>query len=143
MPAGVMLERPTTPPLSLVPGAVVAAGLGRVLARITPHRLREVLEFARRGARPATEAEAARARNAIIAVSPRCRGQWCLQRAIATALLCRAGGAWPQWCTGVRTEPFQAHAWVAVDGRPVGEPGSDIGYFQVMMAVPPLGRDAS
>ena len=44
-------------------------------------------------------------------------------------------GCWPDWCTGVRTEPFRAHAWVEVDGRPVGE-GEDARYYRAVMTVP-------
>ncbi|WP_373307212.1 lasso peptide biosynthesis B2 protein [Streptomyces violaceus] len=32
------------------------------------------------------------------------------------------GAAPPTWCSGVRTSPFAAHAWVEADDRPVGEP---------------------
>ncbi|MFD0889369.1 lasso peptide biosynthesis B2 protein [Streptosporangium algeriense] len=45
-------------------------------------------------------------------------------------------GHWPTWCTGVRTSPFAAHAWVQTDGRPVGEP-SDITGYHVILSVPP------
>ncbi|MDF5752458.1 lasso peptide biosynthesis B2 protein [Spongiactinospora sp. TRM90649] len=53
----------------------------------------------------------------------------------APALLCRLHGAWPTWCTGVRTDPFRAHAWVQVDGRPIGEPFPP-GYYQPTMIIP-------
>ncbi|HEX2312937.1 MAG TPA: lasso peptide biosynthesis B2 protein, partial [Thermomonospora sp.] len=82
----------------------------------------------------ATEAEALAARQAVVTVSVRCAGQHCLPRSIASALLCRLYGRWPDWCTGIRLEPFRAHAWIAVDGRPVGELG-DIAYFHTVMAV--------
>ncbi|MFJ8716444.1 lasso peptide biosynthesis B2 protein [Streptomyces violaceus] len=32
------------------------------------------------------------------------------------------GAAPPTWCSGVRTSPFAAHAWVEADDRPVGDP---------------------
>lgn len=124
------------PPWRLRPGAVCAAGLARGLARLTPTRLRRVLEYARRGARPATEAEAARARNAVVAMSRRCTGQWCLQRSIATALLCRMSGTWPDWRTGVKIQPFRAHAWVEAEGRPVGEDADQVRSYHVVMSVP-------
>ncbi|MGH3821226.1 MAG: lasso peptide biosynthesis B2 protein [Pseudonocardiaceae bacterium] len=71
---------------------------------------------------PDCTAAAAAARQAVVAVSVRCAGHGCLPRSIATALLCRAHGAWPTWHTGVRTLPFAAHAWIEAEGRPVDEP---------------------
>lgn len=106
-----------------------------VLSRLSPRTICRALERVRRGARPATKPEALRARRAVVTVSVRCAGQGCLQRSLATALLCRTRGSWPQWCTGVRTEPFRAHAWVAVDGRPVGEP-HDTRLYQPLLSVP-------
>ncbi|UWM48641.1 lasso peptide biosynthesis B2 protein [Streptomyces carpaticus] len=117
----------------LLARAAVAVALP--LARLSPRRLRRVLGALARRARPATEAEALAARRAVVSVSKRCAGQGCLQRSIATAVLCRLTGCWPDWCTGVRTEPFRAHAWVEVDGRPVGE-GEDARYYRAVMTVP-------
>ncbi|GAA0916007.1 MULTISPECIES: lasso peptide biosynthesis B2 protein [Streptomyces violaceusniger group] len=129
------LETPTTPPWHLRPAALTAVGIARLLTYLPPQRLRKVLECARRGSRPATETKALRARNAVVAVSVPCAGPRCLQRSIATALLCRMTGTWPDWCTGVRTQPFQAHAWVEVDGKPIGENIDEIRYFHVLMTV--------
>ncbi|WP_399935028.1 lasso peptide biosynthesis B2 protein [Streptomyces kanamyceticus] len=123
--------------LSFVRRCLVLAcvAMARVLTARAPRILCHVLETVRRGARPATEPQAARARHAVVTVSARCAGNGCLQRSVATALLCRLQGQWPQWCMGVRTEPFRAHAWVVVDGFPVGEP-DDIRFCQPMLTVP-------
>ncbi|KOT90760.1 hypothetical protein ADK86_25255 [Streptomyces sp. NRRL F-5755] len=115
--------------------ALGCAAVARVLVSRSPRTLCRVLEAVRRGARPATEPQAARARHAVVTVSVRCAGNGCLQRSVATVLLCRLRGRWPQWCTGVRTEPFRAHAWVAVDGRPVGEP-DDTRLYRPLLRVP-------
>jgi Transglutaminase-like superfamily len=116
---------------------LLAVGVARVLATTKPARLRAVLEFARQGAAPATADQASAARDAVVSVSLRCAaGQGCLQRSIATALLCRARGVWPTWCTGVRTQPFAAHAWVEVDNQLIGEPVPE-GYYKPMFSVPP------
>ncbi|RFU38878.1 lasso peptide biosynthesis B2 protein, partial [Actinomadura logoneensis] len=88
-------------------------------------------------ARPATAAQALAARQAVVAVSVRCAGQGCLRRSVAVALLCRMSGSWPDWCTGIRLEPFRAHAWVEADGAAVGEPG-DMSLFHKTMTVPAL-----
>ncbi|KLJ03154.1 lasso peptide biosynthesis B2 protein [Streptomyces albidoflavus] len=111
-----------------------AVGAALLLARLSPGRIRRALTLVAKGARPATAEEALAARRAVVSVSRRCAGQGCLPRAIATALLCRLSGRWPDWCTGVRTEPFRAHAWVEADGAPVGE-GEDARYYRTVIAV--------
>ncbi|MFF8397753.1 lasso peptide biosynthesis B2 protein [Streptomyces sp. NPDC016172] len=119
---------------------LLAVGVARLPAKVRPARLRTVLEFARRGAAPATAAQALSAREEVVSVSLRCAGQGCLQRSIATALLCRMRGAWPTWCTGVRTHPFAAHAWVEAEQQLVGE-GHPRGPFKTLMSIPPLSED--
>lgn len=123
-------------PLWRRPLPLLAVGAARVLARVKPAKLRRVLEFTRRGARPAGAEQALRAREDVVSVSMRCAGNNCLQRSIAAALLCRARGSWPTWCTGVRTHPFAAHAWIQVDGEPVGEP-HPAGFFKPLLSVAP------
>jgi hypothetical protein len=114
---------------------LLAVAAAAPLAKMTPRRIRFVLEFARRGAKPARESEAHEAREAVVAVSLRCAGNGCLQRSIAAALYCRAKGVWPTWCVGVRTEPFRAHAWIQVADQPVGEP-YPAGHYRPLMTVP-------
>ncbi|TJZ49582.1 lasso peptide biosynthesis B2 protein [Streptomyces piniterrae] len=135
MPVALAERRRLPPHRRLVP--LVAVGIARLLAKAKPARLRTVLEFARRGAAPATADQTLAAREAVVSVSLRCAGQGCLQRSIATALLCRTRGVWPTWCTGVRTHPFAAHAWVEVDGRPIGEPHPK-GHFKPLISIHPL-----
>lgn len=113
-----------------------AVGLARLLARRPPARIRAVLERLRRGARPATHAQASAAHHAVLAVSLRCAGpEACLPRSLAVALLCRSRGVWATWCVGVsRRPPFMAHAWVEAEGRMVAENvGPD--YFTRLVVV--------
>ncbi|MFI8460747.1 lasso peptide biosynthesis B2 protein [Kitasatospora sp. NPDC085464] len=117
----------------------LATVVARALMHQPPARIRTVLEFLRRGARPSTVREASRARSAVVAVSVSCAGEGCVQRSLATALLCRLHGHWPTWCSGVRVVPFLAHAWVEVDGEPVDEPYPR-GYHTTLIRVPPLER---
>ncbi|PSM42491.1 hypothetical protein C6Y14_14855 [Streptomyces dioscori] len=124
------------PPLGRRLAAHTAVAAARLLARLPPRRIRAVLRVAHRGAAPADYARALRARQDVTAVSTLCSGRYCLQRSLATALLCRLGGAWPTWCTGVRTSPFAAHAWVEAEGRPVGEP-EDTATYRTLLTVPP------
>ncbi|WP_454132060.1 lasso peptide biosynthesis B2 protein [Microbacterium lacticum] len=102
--------------------ARVVVVVARALAAVPPDRLVRALSRISRGAGPADMETAARARDAVLTVSVRCSGRYCLDRSIAIALWCRLKGSWPQWYSGIATEPFRAHAWVSVDGVPVGEP---------------------
>lgn len=111
-----------------------AVGVARLLVLLPPARLHRLLGVISSGTRRAGYAEAARARRSVVAVSTRCAGLGCLQRSVATVLLCRWHGQWADWCTGFRTQPFGAHAWVEADGRPVDEPG-DMTAFTTVLAV--------
>jgi hypothetical protein len=124
------------PPLRRRAGVRVAVAAARLLARLPPRRIRHVLSLVRRGAAPATHDQALAARRDVTATSTLCQGRYCLQRSLATALLCRMRGTWPTWCTGVRMPPFAAHAWVEADGRPVGEP-PDTATYRRLITIPP------
>ncbi|MBL1068047.1 lasso peptide biosynthesis B2 protein [Streptomyces sp. 7-21] len=126
-------QRPGPLTRAAVRAVVLAA---RLVARLPPRRIRAVLRAVRRGARAATHAEALRARRDVTATSTRCAGRYCLERSLAAALLCRLRGTWPTWCTGVRTPPFSAHAWIEAEGSPVGEPRG-IARFTPLIRVPP------
>ncbi|MBL1083895.1 lasso peptide biosynthesis B2 protein [Streptomyces actinomycinicus] len=132
-PGGVPLSRRLAARLVLLPAVA--------LALLPPRRIRVVLGVLRRGAGPATVAQAQEARDALCAASLHCAGpKGCLPRSLGAALLCRLGGTWPTWCTGVRVvPPFTAHAWIEADGRPVGE-GVPEGYFARLVSVGPLPR---
>lgn len=122
MSTPVVLARGNRIPLRnrLLPLTVV--GIAHLIGRLSPRRIRKVLAWCAGKARPATYAEALRARRTVVAVSMRCAGNGCVPRSIATALLCRVHGSWPTWHTGARTVPFAAHAWVTAEGRAVDEP---------------------
>lgn len=115
---------------------LLAVAVAYVLCKFKPSRLRRTMQMLRRRARPASIDQARVARAAVVAVSVTCAGRGCLQRSIATAVLCRMRGVWPTWCTGVRTSPFQAHAWVQVDDQLIDEP-QPIGYYIPTMIIPP------
>ncbi|WP_116214972.1 lasso peptide biosynthesis B2 protein [Streptomyces olivoreticuli] len=118
--------------------AVAVAGR---LARSSPARIRTVLTWLRKGARPAAYAEVRAARQAVVVVSLRCASdEGCLQRSLATVLLCRVRGSWPEWVVGVRARPpFGAHAWVEAEGRMVEEE-ADPSYFRRLFSVPAAER---
>ncbi|MBO8185186.1 lasso peptide biosynthesis B2 protein [Streptomyces spirodelae] len=127
------------PPLRRRFAAHLAVSAARPLARLSPRRIVVLLRFVRRHATAATYEQALTAREEVTATSTLCAGTYCLQRSLATALLCRMRGTWPTWCSGVRTPPFAAHAWIEAEGRPVGEP-SDISAYRHLLTVPPAPR---
>jgi hypothetical protein len=128
--------RPADVPFGTRCAARLAVAAARLLARRPPRQIRNLLGRIRRGARPATAAQARAAYEAVTAASLVCAGrEGCLPRSLAVVLLCRARGAWPTWCVGVRRlPPFTAHAWVQVDGEPVGEE-FPADYFRMFYAV--------
>jgi hypothetical protein len=115
-----------------------AIGAARLLATQSPRHIRVVLGWLRRGARPATFEQVKAARDTVTAVSLTCAArEGCVARSLATILLCRLRGRWASWCVGARrVPPFGAHAWVEVDGVPVGEEEYPPGYFVTFFTVP-------
>jgi hypothetical protein len=128
--------RPREVPVRQRLAAKVAIGAARLLATQPPRRIRKVLSWARRGARPAHFEDALAARERVVAVSLACAGrEGCVPRSLATALLCRMHGQWPAWCVGVRRlPPFYAHAWVEAEGMPVDEDFPP-DYFRTLFTV--------
>jgi hypothetical protein len=117
--------------------AYLAVGAARLLATQSPRRIRAVLGWLRRGARPATFEQAKAARDGVVAVSLVCAArEGCVARSLATVLLCRARGTWPTWCVGARrVPPFAAHAWVEAEGVAVDEDFPP-DYFRTLFTVP-------
>ncbi len=130
-------HRPRSVPLRGRLIARLAVLLARLLATQPPGRIRQILGRLRRGARPASVEEVRTAQNAVMATSLACAGrEGCLPRSLATVLLCRLRGQWPTWAVGVRRlPPFAAHAWVEVDGVPIGE-DFPADYFRPLFTVP-------
>lgn len=101
--------------------ARTAVTLARGLSWFSPRTIARVLTVLGTNTLPVAKGEALKARLAVCAVSTRCAGNGCLQRSIAVFILCRISGKAPNWHTGFVSPPFVAHAWVEVDGEPVGE----------------------
>lgn len=114
--------------------ARVAVGVARPLSMLSPHLLCRILALLVKGARAPNTADVLFWRDAVNSVSRRCAGEGCLQRSVAVMLLGRFHGAPPTWKTGFRPNPFVAHAWVEVDGVPVGEPEA-VAYFHTVLTV--------
>jgi hypothetical protein len=137
MPEAVF-HRPGSVPLPRRVLVRVVVGAARLLATQSPRRIRRVLGFLRRGAEPATVDQVRAARDAVTAVSLTCAArEGCVPRSLATILLCRLRGRWASWSVGARRiPPFGAHAWVEVDGVPVGEDEFPPDYFRTFLTVP-------
>jgi Transglutaminase-like superfamily len=132
-----IFHQPRSVPLVRRTLARLAVGAARLLATQSPRRIRTMLGWLRRGARPATFEQAKRAWDAVVAVSLVCAArEGCVPRSLATILLCRLRGQWPTWCVGARRlPPFAAHAWVEADGMMVGEDYPP-DYFRTLFTVP-------
>ena len=130
-------HRPRSVPLPRRLTAHLVVLAARLLATRSPRRIRTALGWLRRGAAPASAAQARAARDTVVAVSLTCAArEGCLPRSLATVLWCRLHGTWPVWCVGARRlPPFGAHAWVEVDGIPIDEPYPP-DYFRVLFRVP-------
>lgn len=116
--------------------ARIAVVIAFALLKATPRTVMSVLSFVvRGGARPGMD-EVQRCRQLIVGVSLTCAGEGCLPRSVATAVLSRMLGYGVSWRTGVRDRPFTAHAWVEIDGVPVGETTS-VASLSVLLAVDP------
>lgn len=138
--SGPILPEPGVRPrpwLAVRAHAAVAAA--RLLAAMPPAVIAQALTMLVRGAGRAEPDRVLTWRGAVNSVSRRCAGQGCLQRSIAIMLLARSYGVAPAWKTGFMPDPFTAHAWVEVDGSPVGEPAA-VASFRTVLAVVPASR---
>lgn len=116
--------------------ARIAVGIAVAVCSMSPRALRRFLTWITRRSRRPTAADILRYRQAVVAVSSLCAGDGCLPRSVATAVLARSYGHAPSWCTGIRQDPFVAHAWVELDGVPIGE-ADDVKNFQRTLMVTP------
>lgn len=133
-----VLPQPSTKPATwqsqLRTRSCVAAAFA--LSQINPLWLGRVMTaVVRNGNRPTAEL-VEHHRRMVVAVSMYCAGEGCLPRSIATALLSRSYGYGITWCTGAQDRPFAAHAWVELDGEPIGEV-SQLGGFQKLIECTP------
>ena len=59
----------------------------------------------------------------------------CLEFSLAFVILALTQGCSTCLCVGVATEPFRAHSWVEVDGKPFRESESFIQPFRKLLAL--------
>ncbi len=59
----------------------------------------------------------------------------CIELSLAFVLFALTKGLSTTWCVGVATEPFRAHAWIEVDGKPFREAAHLQQHFRKSFAV--------
>lgn len=116
--------------------ARVAVLLAFAVCSRSPRFVQRFLRLLGKGARRPEFADLLRYRRAVVGVSRYCAGEGCLPRSVATLILARSYGHTGTWKTGLRQDPFLAHAWVELDGQMVGEPDS-VRLLRTVLTVQP------
>lgn len=111
--------------------------LGAVVLLRTPfpRLLATIAWLQQRTPRAANAQQAAEFVAAVAAAGRSARGRVaCLERSLAVTLLGVVRRRRVEWCIGARLLPYATHAWIEVDGRPVGEPATDRPYLLLLRA---------
>lgn len=112
--------------------ARVCTMISYFLIKLPPKKIAAVLRAGVKGTSAPSAAEVLRYRDAANSVSPRCAGNGCLQRSVAVMIWGITRRRTPDWVSGVRLNPFIAHAWVEIDGVPVGESMDLTGFTRTL-----------
>ena len=114
--------------------ALFCANVSFFLIKLPPKKLSEVIEKLSKNTRKALPKEVESWRTSINSINVRCAGNGCLQRSVAVMLRGIIARRTPDWVSGFQVSPFLAHAWVEVDGIPIGEE-MDLSNFQKILFV--------
>ena len=114
--------------------ALFCANVSFFLIKLPPKKLSEVIEKLSKNTRKALPKEVESWRTSINSINVRCAGNGCLQRSVAVMLRGIIARRTPDWVSGFQVSPFIAHAWVEVDGIPIGEE-MDLSNFQKILFV--------
>ena len=114
--------------------ALFCANVSFFLIKLPPKKLSEVIEKLSKNTRKALPKEVESWRTSINSINVRCAGNGCLQRSVAVMLRGILARRTPDWVSGFQVSPFIAHAWVEVDGIPIGEE-MDLSNFQKILFV--------
>ena len=114
--------------------ALFCANVSFFLIKLPPKKLSEVIEKLSKNTRKALPKEVESWRTSIKSINVRCAGNGCLQRSVAVMLRGIIARRTPDWVSGFQVSPFIAHAWVEVDGIPIGEE-MDLSNFQKILFV--------
>ncbi|GAA1874287.1 lasso peptide biosynthesis B2 protein [Myceligenerans crystallogenes] len=109
----------------------VQAGLTLLvtIAALRAAPLRIVLAVTRRLTEHAPHAATRDEARAIVHAARRAASRWpgraaCLETSLTAAWLAAFTGRSVTWCHGLRTQPYEFHAWIQVDDEPVAEPAT-------------------
>ena len=114
--------------------ALFCANVSFFLIKLPPKKLSEVIEKLSKNTRKALPNVVESWRTSINSINVRCAGNGCLQRSVAVMLRGIIARRTPDWVSGFQVSPFIAHAWVEVDGIPIGEE-MDLSNFQKILFV--------
>lgn len=114
--------------------ALFCANVSFFLIKLPPKKLSEIIEKLSKNTRKAFPKEVESWRISINSINVRCAGNGCLQRSVAVMLRGIIARRTPDWVSGFQVSPFIAHAWVEVDGIPIGEE-MDLSKFQKILFV--------
>lgn len=114
--------------------ALFCANVSFFLIKLPPKKLSEIIEKLSKNTRKALPKEVESWRTSINSINVRCAGNGCLQRSVAVMLRGIIARRTPDWVSGFQVSPFIAHAWVEVDGIPIGEE-MDLSNFQKILFV--------
>lgn len=114
--------------------ALFCANVSFFLIKLPPKKLSEVIEKLSKNTRKALPKEVESWVTSINSINVRCAGNGCLQRSVAVMLRGIIARRTPDWVSGFQVSPFIAHAWVEVDGIPIGEE-MDLSNFQKILFV--------
>ena len=114
--------------------ALFCANVSFFLIKLPPKKLSEVIEKLSKNTRKALPKEVESWRTSINSINVRCAGNGCLQRSVAVMLRGIIARRTPDWVSGFQVSPFIVHAWVEVDGIPIGEE-MDLSNFQKILFV--------
>lgn len=113
--------------------ARLAILLSAPLNWLPPSMIEKILSRLTRRYPSASREEVQVIRDAVCTVSKRCRSlEGCLRRSLAVVVATWLKRRSVSWCTGYAPEPFRAHAWVELNGIPVGEPDEISLYSKVI-----------
>ena len=114
--------------------ALFCANVSFFLIKLPPKKLSKVIEKLSKNTRKALPKEVESWRTSINSINVRCAGNGCLQRSVAVMLRGIIARRTPDCVSGFQVSPFIAHAWVEVDGIPIGEE-MDLSNFQKILFV--------
>lgn len=105
------------------PAPAVTAAMEATAAAAAPAATAAPATMAAPAKMAASAATAATANRVALAAAFYPRRALCLEQSLALCVLLRWQGVAAELRLGVQPRPFQAHAWVEVDGEPVAEHG--------------------